>query len=188
MARRTGLFGGSFDPVHFGHLILARDAMEQLSLDRMVFIPAAISPHKLDDPPAPADARLEMLRESVKGEPGFEVDDCELRREGPSFTVDTVRGYRERFPDDELFYFIGDDNIAKLHTWREIDTLRRLARFVVMSREGGAVPDEFLRVHRRLELSSTEVRNRVARGLSIRYLLPESACDVIYRRGLYRHE
>lgn len=185
MARRTGLFGGSFDPIHFGHLILAREAMERLSLDRVVFIPAAISPHKLDTPPSPADARLEMVRAAVEGEPGFEVEDCEFRREGPSFTVDTVRWMRERNPDDELFYFIGDDNLAKLHTWHGFDALAAMVRFVVLTRHEDVPDCPYPVIARRIDISSTDVRNRVARGLSVRYLLPESACEVIYRRGLY---
>lgn len=185
MARRTGLFGGSFDPIHFGHLILAREAMEKLALDRVVFIPAAISPHKLDAPPSSADARLEMVRVAVEDEPRFEVDDCEFRRDGPSFSVDTVRSIRERNPDDELFYFIGDDNLAKLHTWQDFDALNEMVRFVVLARNGELADCPYPVVSRRIDISSTDVRNRVARGLSVRYLLPERACELIYRRGLY---
>ena len=188
MPRRTGLFGGSFDPIHIGHLILAREAKEELGLDRVIFIPAAISPHKLDREPAPAEARLEMVRAAVEGEAGFEVEDCEFRREGPSFTIDTVRWLRERNPADAFFYFIGEDNLAKLHTWREIEELRRLVQFVVLAREAGGAPCEFPCVCRQVDVSSTEVRKRVARGQSIRYLLPHRACEVIYRNGLYRNE
>ncbi len=188
MARRTGLFGGSFDPIHVGHLILARDALEQLGLDRVIFIPAAISPHKLHREPAPAEARLEMVRAAVAGEQEFEVEDCELGRAGPSFTIDTVRLLRERHPGDEFFYFIGEDNLALLHTWREIDELRRQVQFVVLARDASAVACEFPRVCRQVDVSSTEVRKRVAHGQSIRYLLPQQACEVIHRNGLYRNE
>jgi nicotinate-nucleotide adenylyltransferase len=188
MAARIGLFGGSFDPIHIGHLILAREAKEELGLDRVIFIPAAISPHKLHRVPAPAEARLEMVRLAVEGEPGFEVDDCEIGREGPSFSIDTVRLLRERHPGDEFFYFIGEDNIAKLHTWREIDELRRLVQFVVLARDAEAEACEFPRVSRQIAVSSTEVRKRVAQGQSIRYLLPHRASEVIYQQGLYRNE
>lgn len=190
MVRRTGLFGGSFDPIHVGHLILARDAREQLGLDRVIFIPAAISPHKLrrEPAPAPAKARLEMVRAAVEGEPGFEVEGCELGREGPSFTIDTVRWLRERNPADAFFYFVGEDNLALLHTWREIAELRRLVQFVALARDASAVACELPRVSRQIDVSSTEVRKRVARGQSIRYLLPHRACEVIYRNGLYRNE
>jgi nicotinate-nucleotide adenylyltransferase len=185
---RVGLFGGSFDPIHVGHLILAREAKEQLGLDRVIFIPAAISPHKLHREPASAEARLEMVRAAIGGEPGFEVEDCELHREGPSFTIDTVRFLRERNPGDALFYFIGEDNLEKLHTWREIDELRRLVQFVVLARDAGEVACEFPRVCRQVDVSSTEVRKRVAHGQSIRYLLPAQACEVIHRNGLYQNE
>jgi nicotinate-nucleotide adenylyltransferase len=188
VAQKTGLFGGSFDPIHVGHLILAREAREQLGLDRVIFIPAGISPHKLDREPAPAELRLAMVRAAVAGEPGFEVEDCELRREGPSYTIATVRTMRERYPDDAFFYFIGEDNVAKLDTWFEIEELRRLVRFVVLARAVGGSSGGFLRVCRQIEVSSTEVRNRVARGESIRYLLPEEACEIISRSGLYRNE
>lgn len=189
MAMRTGLFGGSFDPIHNGHLILAREARERLGLDRVIFIPARISPHKLDRTPAPAALRLEMVRAAIAGEEGFECDDLELRREGPSFTIDTVRELRGRFPADAFFYFIGADNLAQLHTWAEVATLRELVRFVVLDRHAdGGEGGDFPRIGRRIEVSSTEVRNRVARGLSIRYLMPEAACDIIQRHGLYRNE
>ncbi len=118
---RVGLYGGSFDPIHFGHLILAREAREQLGLDRVVFIPAGVSPFKLDAPPAGAEVRLEMVRAAVTGEPGFEVSDLEVRREGASFAIQTVRELRERWGEAvEFFYFIGDDNLADLDKWREI--------------------------------------------------------------------
>lgn len=188
VAQKTGLFGGSFDPIHVGHLILAREAREQLGLDRVIFIPAGISPHKLDREPAPAELRLAMVRAAVAGEPGFEVEDCELRREGPSFTVETVRTLRAQYPDDAFFWFIGEDNVAKLDTWFEIEELKRLVQFVVLDRHAGGVVGEFPRVSRQIDVSSTEVRNRVARGESIRYLLPEHACEIISRNGLYRNE
>ncbi len=188
MARRIGLFGGSFDPIHVGHLILAREVREQLGLERVVFIPAAVSPHKLDRHPAPAEARLAMVRAAIEGEAGFDCDDCELRREGPSYTIETVRTMRARWPGAELYYFIGTDNLAKLETWREIGELRRLAEFVVLDRGEAKAMEGFRCVGRRVEVSSTEIRNRVARGDSIRYLLPDKACEVIYREGLYRNE
>jgi nicotinate-nucleotide adenylyltransferase len=188
MAQRTGLFGGSFDPIHIGHLIPAREAREQLGLDRIIFIPATVSPHKLHRQPAPAADRLEMLRAAVEDEPGFEVDDCELQRTGPSFTIETVRLMRARYPEDTLFWFIGEDNLAKLDTWLEIDELKRLVQFVVLARAAEGAATEFPKVCRTVDVSSTEVRKRVAHGESIRYLLPEKACNVIYRKGLYRHE
>lgn len=182
---RIGLYGGSFDPVHLGHLILAREAAEQLGLNRVIFLPAQLSPHKLDRPPADADSRVAVLRAATEGEDLFSVDDREVRRGGVSFTIDTVRELLSEHPGCELFYFIGDDNLAELHTWKEIDALRGLVQFVVLGRGGTSPHDEFPVIQRRIDISSTDIRNRVARGLSIRYLVPEKAELMIIQRKLY---
>ena len=185
---KIGLYGGSFDPIHNGHLILARDAMERLELDRVVFLPARISPHKLDRPPAPPEARSQMLAAAIADEPNFELDDCEIQREGPSFTIDTVQLYRKRFPGARLHYFIGDDNLPELETWKDIAHLRELAQFVVLSRAGVPFLNEFPTITRHIEISSTEIRNRIARGLSVRYMMPKPAFDLINTLGLYRND
>jgi len=186
--QKIGLFGGSFDPIHHGHLILARDAMEQLGLAKVIFIPANISPHKLDHPPAPAAARCEMVAAAIAGEPRFEMDTCEVEREGVSFAVDTVRRMIERHPATDFFYFIGEDNLAALHTWKEIEELRRLAPFVVLARGGTPTETEFPVVTRHIDISSTDIRKRIAAGLPVRYLLPDTTCEIIQRLGLYRNE
>ncbi len=188
---RVGIFGGSFDPIHNGHLILARDARERLGLDRVVFVPAGVSPFKTEAPPADAEVRLEMVRAAVAGEPGFAVDDVEVRRGGTSFAVETVRqirGRAEHGAGTEFFYFIGSDNVADLGAWKEIGALREMVTFVVLSRAGESGSDEGLGmpvVRRLVDISSTEVRNRVARGLSIQYLCPQCVCAVISRESLY---
>ena len=185
---KIGLYGGSFDPVHNGHLILARDAMERLELDKVVFLPAGISPHKLDRPPAPPEARCQVLAAAIADEPHFEMDPCEIEREGPSFTIDTVQLFRNRYPGAKLYYFIGDDNLPELDTWRDIANLRESAHFVVLSRAGMPFLSEFPIITRHIEISSTEIRNRIARGLSVRYMVPLPACDVIAKLGLYRDD
>jgi len=185
---KIGLYGGSFDPIHNGHLILARDAMERLELDKVVFLPARISPHKLDRPPAPPGARCQMLSAAIADEPRFEMDPCEIEREGPSFTIDTVQIFRNRHPDAKLYYFIGDDNLPELDTWRDIANLRESAQFVVLSRAGMPFLSKFPTIARHIEISSTEIRNRVARGLSVRYMVPLPVCDVIAKLGLYRND
>ena len=186
--QKIGLFGGSFDPIHHGHLILARDAMEQLGLAKVIFIPANISPHKLDHPPAPAAARCEMVAAAIAGEPRFEMNTCEVEREGVSFAVDTVRRMIERHPATDFFYFIGEDNLAALHTWKEIEELRRLAPFVILARGGTPANTEFPVVTRHIDISSTDIRKRIAAGLPVRYLLPDTTCEIIQRLGLYRNE
>jgi len=185
---KIGLYGGSFDPVHNGHLILARDAMERLELDRVVFLPARISPHKLDRPPASPEARCRLLAAAIAEEPHFEMDDCEIQREGPSFTIDTVQLYQSRFPQARLYYFIGDDNLPELDTWKDISHLRTLVQFVVLSRAGMPFLAEFPTITRHIEISSTEIRNRIARGLSVRYMVPKPSCDLISTLRLYHHD
>ena len=183
---RLGLYGGSFDPIHHGHLILARDAIEQLVLDRVVFIPAAVSPHKLDRHPAPAEVRRAMVAAAITGESRFVLDDSELQRTGPSFTIDTVEQIRSEFTGADLFYFIGADNLRELHTWRRIDDLRRLVQFVVFERDATAAGHGFPTLVRRIDISATEIRARVARGESIRYLVPEPVRGVIEQHHLYQ--
>lgn len=182
------LFGGTFDPIHHGHLILAREALEQLALDRVVFIPAARSPHKLTHPPSPAEIRLEMVRAAVVDEPHFEVDEEETQRAGPSFTIDTVESWRARVPGAALFYFIGHDNVRELPTWRRYAELRTLVQFVVFGRGENSVPHDFPTIARRVDISATDIRARVARGASIRYLVPESVRAIIAARGLYQEK
>ena len=194
MTTRIGIYGGTFDPVHLGHLILARDAVEQLELDRLVFIPAAISPHKLaQQPHATGGLRLEMLAAALQAEARFAVDDCELGRAGPSFTIDTVLDLGKRQPAGaEFFYLVGEDNLRELHTWHRIDELGLLVKFVVFRRGttpsvgADSVVHGYPVLPRRVDISSTEIRKRVAAGRSIRYLVPDAVADVIEARRLYR--
>ena len=187
-SEKIGLFGGSFDPIHHGHLILARDAMESLGLDRVIFIPVNVSPHKLARPPVAARLRCEMVAAAIAGESRFSMDACEAEREGPSFAVDTVRVMRRSFPQAELFYFIGEDNVSSLHTWREIDELKKLASFVVLARGNLQPVEGFPVISRNIDISSTDIRNRIARGLPVRYLLPDAVCAILTRHQLYLND
>jgi nicotinate-nucleotide adenylyltransferase len=183
---RLALYGGTFDPVHHGHLILARDALEQLAVDRVIFIPAGRSPHKLASSPAPAHLRRDMLAAAIAGEPRFGLDESELEAPGPSFTIDTVERLRREHPDAELLYLIGADNLRELHTWRRIDDLRRLVEFVVLGRGDTATGEHFRTLDRRIDISATHIRQRVARGDSIRYLVPEPVRSIIHEHHLYQ--
>jgi len=185
-ARKIGLYGGTFDPVHLGHLILARTAREELGLERVILIPNVISPHKENNSPTPPEIRLALLRAAVADEPGLEIDEVELRRGGPSYAVETAEHFREQDPEVELFYLIGADNLAALGTWHRIEELRALVQFVVFDREAGAVPTEFPGLARRIDISATDIRQRVAKGLSIRYLVPETVRELIERHQLYQ--
>jgi len=185
-ALRLGLYGGTFDPIHHGHLILARDAIERLALDRVIFIPAALSPHKLTTRPVLPTLRRDMVAAAIAGEPSFALDDSEIHRAGPSYTIDTVENVRTAHPRAELFYFIGEDNVAALHTWRRIEDLRRLVQFIVFGRGESGAAHDFVRLPRRIDISATEIRTRVAHGESIRYLVPDAVREIIARHQLYQ--
>jgi len=189
---KIGLFGGSFDPVHLGHLLAARMAVEELGLDRLFFIPAAQSPFKLDSQHAPATARLRWLRLALAGRPECEVDDQEIRRGGVSFSIETLRDYARRFPSAGLFYLIGADNAAKLNTWREPEELARLAEFVVVPRPGGGAaqfPPPFrgrTLAGFPLGVSSSQIRSRLQAGRPVDLLVPPAVAEALHLSGLYR--
>jgi len=189
---KLGLFGGSFDPVHLGHLLVAQAACEELRLDRLYFIPAAQSPFKPDAVPLPAAVRMRMLRLALAGRTRFEIDEQETRRGGVSFTVDTVRDYRRRFPDAQLFWLIGADHVATLPQWREAEELARLVEFVVIPRPGEK-PVPFPAPFRGralqgfpLGVSASQIRARVKAGLPVDLLVGASVAEAIREMGLYR--
>jgi nicotinate-nucleotide adenylyltransferase len=189
--RHIGLFGGSFDPVHLGHLLVAQAAVEELGLDRLFFIPAAQSPFKPDDKPAPAAERLRLLRLALAGKTNYEVDEQEIRRGGVSYSVETLRDYARRFPKAELFYLIGVDNVAKLNEWREADELAKLAEFVALPRPGES-PVNFPTPFRGrtlkgfpLGVSSSQVRARIKAGFPVDHLVPLFVAEAIYSARLY---
>ena len=184
--KKIGIFGGTFDPIHHGHLILAREALEALDLETVIFVPAAASPHKLDQELAAPDVRLEMLRAAISNEPGFEFDPMELRRSSPSYAVDTVEALRQREPDAELFYLIGEDNVGRLTTWHRFAELSEMVQFVVLARSGVKTEHPYRTIRRHLDISATNIRNRVATGHSIRYLVPPAVEKMIRDRQLYR--
>jgi nicotinate-nucleotide adenylyltransferase len=184
--KRVGIFGGTFDPIHHGHLILGGEAIESLRLDRLIFVPAAASPHKLDRVPAPPDARLEMLRAAIDGEARFQLDEMELQRPPPSYSIDTVELLRFRHPTAEFFFLIGEDNVAGLPKWHRFDELSQMIKFVVLERSGAKTEHPYPTIRRHLDISATNIRNRVATGRSIRYLVPPAVETIIHDRQLYR--
>ncbi len=188
---KLGLFGGSFDPVHFGHLLVAQAAIEELALDRLFFIPAAQSPFKPESKPAPASIRLQLLRLALAGKTNCEIDEQEIRRGGVSYTIETLRDYTRRLSGAELFYLIGADNAAKLNEWRDANELARLAEFVAIPRPGGA-PAIFPVPFRGrtlngfpLGVSSSEIRVRVKAGLPIDLFVPQPVAEAIHSGRLY---
>lgn len=183
--KKIGIYGGSFDPIHHGHLILARDALEQLELDRMIFVPANLSPFK-DRTHASPEMRLSMLRAAVADESRFSIDDCEVRRPPPSYTIDTVNEIRVREPDAELTWLLGEDHVEDLPKWHRFDELKRLVRFAVLARSGNEADHDYPIICRKIDISGTDVRKRVASGRSIRYLVPKAVEEIIRREKLYR--
>jgi nicotinate-nucleotide adenylyltransferase len=188
---KLGIYGGSFDPVHLGHLLVAQAAMEELGLDRLFFVPAAQSPFKPENKPAPDAVRLQLLRLALAGKSSCEVDEQEIGRGGVSYTVDTLRGYARRFPAAKLFYLIGADNAAKLNEWRAPAELAQLAEFVAVSRPGGApavFPPPFRGRTLRgfpFAVSSSGIRARVKAGLPVENLVPAAVAEAIRAAKVY---
>lgn len=188
---KIGLFGGSFDPVHLGHLLVAQAAREELDLARLFFIPAAQSPFKPDAKSAAGPDRLRLLRLALVGNNWCEIDEQELHRGGVSYTIDTLRDYSGRFAGTQLFYLIGADHVPKLSAWREAEELARLAEFVVVPRPGEAEP-VFPKPFRGrilhgipVGVSSSQIRSRVKAGLSIDNLVPAAVAEAIRSSGVY---
>lgn len=188
---RIGLCGGSFDPVHCGHLLVAQAAWEELGLSRLFFIPAAQSPFKPDTQPAPAAERLRLLRLALAGQSRYAIDEQEVRRGGPSYTIETVRDYARRFPQAALFYLIGADHLPQLPRWREAEALAKLVEFAAVPRPGEVpvtLPPPF-RVRLLggfpLGVSSSQIRARVRAGLPIDGLVPAAVAEAIRNSKLY---
>ena len=185
----VGLFGGSFDPIHHGHLIVAGAVAETLGLDELRFMPANEQPLKAGGHGASAADRTAMLELAIGGESGFAVERAEVERPGPSYTVDTLRLLRAREPDTEFVVLLGTDAAAELDRWREPAELVKLARVAVFARPG-TLPVEGPRIWRSvpvpaIEISATAVRERVRAGRSVRYWVPDAVADYIARHRLY---
>jgi nicotinate-nucleotide adenylyltransferase len=201
---RLGLFGGSFDPVHYGHLLLAECCREQCHLDAVWFVPAAVPPHKQDRTLSSAADRIEMLKLAIGGHDVFDVYTGEVDRGGVSYTVETLEQLHEESPDTELLFLMGADSLADLPTWREPQRICALAIPVVVRRTGSPEPDDSIlarfmsperlaiaRQHRVempvIDLSATEIRRRVSAAQSIRYRTPRAVEKYIETAGLYRN-
>lgn len=203
MAERVGLYGGSFDPIHLGHLIVARAVAEELDLERVIFLPSADPPHKQGQQLADAKHRAEMVALAIAGEARFEFDGFDMTRAGPTYTLDTVLHFRDRLGADVgLYWIIGADSLRELGSWHRVAELVEACTMVTAGRAGceegdleglrGRLSAEQIEKLRRgwvatprIDISASDIRGRVQRGGSIRYLVPESVGAYILRHGLY---
>lgn len=191
---KIGIFGGTFDPIHNGHLITAQSVKEIRNLEKIIFIPAFISPHKQDADPSRAKHRLNMLELAIKDIPFFESSDFEIKQHTISYTIDTLREFKKYY--DEIDLIIGYDNIFQFHTWKEPDEIFKLANVVVLKRKSSH-PIDYIDKYvesahfvetRGIEISATDIRNRVGNGMPIYYLVPEKVLDYIFKNNLYKEE
>ncbi len=213
--RKVGLFGGTFNPIHLGHLRAAEEIREEFGLKRIIFIPAGIPPHRpLEEVVSFAD-RYEMVKLAIASNPSFEVSDIEGRQKRLSYTVETLKYFSQQNQDDEYYFIVGLDAFIEIHTWKSPQELLRLAHFIVMPRKG-LKKEEILKPLKMvfsqsvflrkdicqlptkknvyfcdissLNISATFIRQLLSQGKSIRYLVPEAVADYIYQKGLYRRK
>jgi nicotinate-nucleotide adenylyltransferase len=188
---KVGIFGGTFDPIHLGHLITAQSVREIRKLEKIIFIPAFISPHKSDAKTSSAEDRLNMIKLAIDGIPFFDYSDLEIKKGGVSFTIDTLRELKNRY--DELEFIIGYDNIFSFHTWKDPDEIMKLTKLVVLKRKSSHPPqfedkyyDQAVFVQTRgIEISATDLRERVKNGLPINFLVPSKVMEYINNHKLY---
>ena len=183
---RIGLFGGMFDPVHLGHLHAAEMAAERAALDRVIFIPASVPPHKKNGCFVSGAHRLEMLKLAINDEPRFSVSDYEITKEGTSYSYLTAEHFAGLYPRAKLYFLIGDEAYNLLHTWKMPERIKRVASFLVVTREGTPPPQDALYIKiPKVQISSTEVRGALMQGASVQNLLPEEVREYIHDNRLY---
>jgi len=197
---RLGIMGGTFDPIHYGHLLAAEMARAEFKLDKVLFIPTGKPPHKNRRDISDADLRFEMVKRAIQDNPSFDISRLEIDREGQSYTVETLRVLRRMWPDHELYFITGSDALLEIFSWREAEEIFTMIEFIGAARPGFDASDFFLKVQQEhpetkgkihylevpaLAISSTDIRARVRRGEPIRYLLPEPVRLYLTQRGLY---
>lgn len=196
--KKIGLFGGTFDPIHCGHIALARRVLETFSLDEIIFIPAGTPPHKRSEGVTDSNHRFSMVKKAISGESRFSVSDFEINRNEPNYSYITIGYFKERYPDDEIFFIIGGDSFRDLPLWKNYETLLSMCSFIVVSRAGVA-PESYFEKYSGCELpprvfflkdflydvSSTEIRDRIAEGQEISSLMPSGVSEYIKTNKLY---
>jgi nicotinate-nucleotide adenylyltransferase len=189
---KVGIYGGTFDPIHLGHLITAQSVRELRDLDKIIFIPAFLSPHKLDIKASSPKHRINMLKLAIEGVDFFDISEFEIKQKQISYTIDTLLELKKRH--DELELIVGYDNIFKFYTWKDPDKILQLAKLVVLKRKSSYAPPyedkyynqaEFVQT-RGIEISATDIRERVKHGLPINYLVTKEVKDYIFHHNLYK--
>jgi nicotinate-nucleotide adenylyltransferase len=186
---KIGILGGTFNPVHIGHLILAEEARQNLYLDKIIFVPAFLPPHKDNFDIAPAPERMGMIKLAISGNKYFSVSGAEIKRDGRSYTIDTIRGFKKEFAFDDLYFIIGSDLLKYLDDWKDLGEIIQMVKFIVATRPG--YPLEKIPAYiktmpiRAVDVSGFEIRKAIKENKSFRYLLPEAVYKYIVRKKLY---
>jgi nicotinate-nucleotide adenylyltransferase len=187
---KIGIFGGTFNPVHLGHLILADEVREKMHLDRIIFVPTYLPPHKDTRGIAPASDRYKMIELSIKGNKYFSVSDAEIKRDGRSYTIDTIKEFKRAFPDEELYFITGSDLLNYLEEWKDLSEIIKMVKFIVATRPGyplEKIPAYIQTVAiRAVDISAFQVRNCIKENKSFRYLVPEAVYGYIVKKRLYK--
>lgn len=197
--RKIGIMGGTFNPIHIGHLIAAQTSYEALNLDEIIFIPSGDPPHKTANSLVPAEQRFKMVKIAVEDNKNFSVCNMEINRPGKTYTYDTLLELRKLYPDDIIYFIIGYDTLKEMDSWKDIKSVFKLCRFIVVNR-GNTTEDLYSEIKRKkenynaqieivkipnIEISSTEIRDKVAEGKSIKYYLPEKVISYIENNTVY---
>lgn len=187
---KIGILGGTFNPIHLGHLILAEEARERLELDKVIFVPTYLPPHKDATSIVAASARFEMIELAIRGNAAFGVSDSEIRRRGASYTIDTLREFQKEYRRDTLYFVIGSDLLTYLDGWKDLNEIVKMCTFIAATRPGyplEKIPSNIQTMPiRAVDISGFEIRSRVGEGRSVRYLVPDAVHQYILERGLYR--
>ncbi len=187
---KIGILGGTFNPIHIGHLILAEEAREKLGLDRIIFVPAYLPPHKDNADIAEVRHRYQMLNLAIKKNNYFSVSDIEIKRDGRSYTIDTIKEFKRAYPDDDLYFIIGSDLLKYLDEWKDLSEIIKMVKFIVATRPGyplEKIPNYIATIPiRAVDISGFEIRKAIKEDKSFRYLVPEVVYKYIFKNKLYK--
>lgn len=187
---KIGILGGTFNPIHIGHLILAEEAREKLGLDKVIFVPTFLPPHKDNSNIAPASDRLTMIKLAIEGNKYFIVSDLEIKRNGRSYTIDTIKEFKDKFGSDDLYFIIGSDLLKYLEEWKDLNEIIKIVKFIAATRPGYPLEKMPSYINtlpiRAVDISAFGIRECVKENKSFRYLLPERVYNYIKKRGLYK--